>query len=247
MIPKVGSPVASMIILVLLGGQTWRSWMPNNTTTNLPVILEARDGFSQKELKKIEEHIQANGRQPLPTHLSSRMFEVYISGASLADIAKTFPECNQSSILYTAYHYNWPAERDEFVSSLQERIKQKLLYSKYQQLELVHNMIQVAHVEANNAMMAYIKNPCDKNLPKTLKIQSIKDLQMAIEMISSIVGQDNHKMFTFRVDPDTESNNVKPNKKPSKITDNIAKDVLRALNNKEADVIDAEIQEEVKK
>jgi TolB-like protein len=60
--------------------------------------------------------------------------------------------------------------------------------------------------------------------------------------MSSIVGQDNHKMFTFRVDP---MDDMKSNQKSSKMTDSLAKNVLKALNKKEPEIIDAEVQVQV--
>lgn len=136
------------------------------------------------------------GLKPLPPHVSEKMFESYLSGLSFSEVSKMYPEFSSSAVMFTGYHYNWPAMRDEMVMDIQERVKQKVLYSKFQQLELVGNMIHVAHAEANQAMQNYIKNPSERNLPRILRIKTIRDLSTAIEMMSQIIGQDQHRSIS---------------------------------------------------
>jgi hypothetical protein len=142
--------------------------------------------------------------------------------------------------MYTAWHYNWGAMRDDLFLDLQERVKQKVLYSKFQQLELVGNMISVAHVQANQAMQAYIKNPTERNLPKALRINTIKDLALAIEMMSQIIGQDQHKSISV-------SGNISTGQTPpgqslgqgaiaGALSDATANELIKALNRKKRKV-----------
>jgi hypothetical protein len=180
------------------------------------------------------------------------MLELYVGGASLAEVQRHFHEYSLSSICYTAYHYGWPSLRDEITLDIQSRIKQKVLYSKYQQLDLVSTMIQVAHVEAMNAMQMYLKNPNDRNLPKTLRIKTIRDLQQAIEMMSQVIGQDNSKNISI-----TGNIVTTPGQEPEKqtgsvegiLTEATAKSLLKAMNKKttDPDVVDAEVVSETKK
>jgi hypothetical protein len=193
---------------------------------------------------KIQEYQDKQGPVPLPPQVSEKIFETYVNGSSLAEVCKFYNEYSPGMIIFTAYHYNWPAIRDEISLDLQTRVKQKVLYSKYQQLELVSTMIQVAHVETMQAMQLYLKNPNDKNLPKTLRIKSLKDLQMAIEMMSQVIGQDNSKNISI-----TGNINTTTTEEPAKQSGNIqevlteatAKSLLKAMNQKgkaEAEVVE---------
>lgn len=161
------------------------------------------------------------------------MFETYLAGASFPEVSKMYPEFSPTAVLFTGYHYGWPTLRDEMVLDLQERVKQKVLYSKFQQLELVGNMIHVAHVEANQAMQAYIKNPSERNLPRILRIKTIVDLSRAIEMMSQVIGQDQHKSISV-------TGNITANPQPGlppptsagQLTEATAAALIKSLNGK---------------
>ena len=144
-----------------------------------------------------------------------------------------YSEYDSGAIHYTAYHYDWPLNRDELTIDVQDRIKQKILNSKHMQLELVDNMIKVAHAEAMSAFKAYLKHPCDRNIPKTFRIKSIRDLAEAIDMMSKIVGQDNIKKMEI-VKSDKEDESESKNKKAkvieSDLSEKTAKDLLTAIN-----------------
>jgi hypothetical protein len=159
-------------------------------------LVEQKQGFSKRELTQIQQYVDEVGHVPLPPLVVEKMFERYLAGSSFLDITKAFPEYSRESILYSAWKYDWPMERDQFVTELQSRMRHKIVYSKFQQLELVSNMIGVAYVEANQAMQAYIKHPCDRNIPKILRIKSVKELYQAIEMMAMVIGQDNNKTVT---------------------------------------------------
>lgn len=198
---------------------------------------------------KVQEHLDKVGPQPLPPQIAEKMFESYLGGSSLAEVSRHFNEYSQASIYYTAYHYNWPSIRDEVIADIQGRIKQKVLFSKYKQLELVDTMIKVAHVEAMQAMQLYLKNPNDKNLPKNLRIKSIKDLQAAIEMMSQIIGQDNSKNISITGNITTTSEEPAegkggPTTVEGALTEATAKALLKAMNKKDssAEVVDVDIK-----
>ena len=157
------------------------------------LTIEPKVGFSRFELIKIDTYFTSKGPVPLPPQVAQMLFESYLNGSSLSDICRMYSEYDSLAVHYTAYHYDWPLNRDELTVDMQDRIKQKILSSKMQQLELVDGMIKVAHIEAMNAIRSYIKHPCDKNIPKIFRIKSIKELSDAIEMMGRIVGQDNIK------------------------------------------------------
>lgn len=187
----------------------------------------------------------------MPPQVAQVLFENYLNGSSILDICKMYSEYDPLAIHYTAYHYDWPLNRDELTIDLQDRIKQKILHSKYQQLELVDGMIKVAHIEAMNSIRTYIKHPCDKNMPKTFRITSIKELSEAITMMERIVGQDNiKKVEMIKKEVDATSEDMKDDAKAKKaaseaatvaaakivenksdeLTEKTAKELLAALN-----------------
>ena len=221
--------------------------MSSDTSKEL-MKVEQRDGFSKTDLQKVQEHLDKVGPVTLPPHVAEKMFETYIGGSSLAEVSKYNSEYSQGSIYYTAYKLCWPQIRDEICVELQSRIKQKVLHSKYQQLELVGTMIQVAHIEAMNAMYTYLKHPNDKNLPKTLRIKSIRDLSIAIEMMANIIGQNQHKQIDIvgsiltKTEAPSNAKNVSVDGALSEIT---AKALLKAMNKKDPEpevIVDAEVE-----
>ena len=210
--------------------------------------IEPKVGFSKTELSKIQEYVKQEGLNPLPPHVLPKMFESYLSGSSLSEVAKLNSEFSSSAILYSAYQYNWPAMRDEIVMDLQERVKQKVLYSKFQQLELVGDMIQVAHAEAHQVMQAYIKNPSERNLPKILRIKNIRDLSMAIEMMSQIIGQDQHKSISVTGNITSNPTPGTPPPAAGMLTEATAAALIKSMNKKKkgnnttnAEIIDGEV------
>jgi len=178
----------------------------------------------------IQKYVNDVGPVALPPLACEKVFEQYLSGSTFMEICKMYPDYSRESILYSAWRYNWPEERDTYIIELQARLRQKVLYSKMQQLELVSNMITVAHAEANNAMLAYIKYPNDRNLPKTLRIKTIRDLSMAIEMMASITGQDNNK--TVKVDGEVQMNSTLDSGSGDKkaLTSELATELLKQIS-----------------
>lgn len=200
----------------------------------------------------MQEHLDKTGPVPLPPQAAEKAFEAFLGGASLAEVCKFHAEYSTALVVYTAYHYNWPAIRDEIIIDLQSRVKQKVLYSKYQQLELVSTMIQVAHVETLQAMQLYLKNPNDRNLPKTMRIRTIKELAMAIEMMSQVIGQDQHKSISISGNIETITETIKksPDSVEGMLTEATAKGLLKAMNQKnkpDVEVIDAQLVSEATK
>lgn len=192
--------------------------------------IEPKVGFSKTELTKIESYINQKGSQPLPPQVAEKLFESFLNGSSLAEICRMFSEYDSGAIHFTAYHYDWPLARDELAIDIQSRIKQKILNSKFKQLELVDSMIKVAHVEAMQAFNVYLKHPNDRNLPKTFRIKSIKDLSIAIDMMSTIVGQDNVKKIEMIDGGKKEQEEEKSANAVAELTEETAKQVLKALN-----------------
>lgn len=192
--------------------------------------LDPKVGFSKTELTKIENYVNNKGTQPLPPQVAEKLFESYLNGSSLAEICRMYSEYDSGAVHYTAYHYDWPLNRDDLAIDIQSRIKQKILNSKFKQLELVDSMIKVAHVEAMQSFHAYLKHPNDRNLPKTFRIKSIKDLAIAIDMMSTIVGQDNVKKIEMIDGGKKDLEDDKPTKAAAELTEETAKQVLKALN-----------------
>jgi hypothetical protein len=186
-------------------------------------------------MQRIEQYINLKGLVPLPPQVTEKLFEVYMGGSSLAEIARMYTEYDSGAICYTAYHYDWPGMRDDLTIDLQSRIKQKILHSKFQQLELVDSMIKVAHTEAMQSFQSYLKFPNDRNLPKTFRIKSIKDLQSAIDMMSTIVGQDNVKKIEM-IEGKPQDNSPKTDSTGKVLSEETAKDLLTALNKKKSEV-----------
>jgi len=211
------------------------------------MTVEQKVGFSKTELVKVQEHLDKNGPTTLPPLAAEKMFETYLGGASLAEVSRFYNEYSANAIYFTAYHYNWPAARDEFALDIQQRVKQKVLYSKYQQIELVGTMIQVAHTETMQAMQLYLKNPNDRNLPKTLRIKTIKELSMAIEMMGNIIGQDNNKRIDVTGNITTtpaDSDKPAAPQVEGALSEATAKAFLTALNKKDKqqpEIIEAEV------
>lgn len=139
-----------------------------------------------------------------------------------------YGEYESGAIHFTAYHYDWPLRRDDLTIDIQERIKQKIINSKFQQIELVDSMIRVAHVEAMQSFQSYIKHPCDKNLPKTFRIKTIKDLEAAIDMMAKIIGQDNMKRV--EIIKTSKDDDVPKQSSEAELSDKNAKDLISALN-----------------
>lgn len=247
MIPRHGSLDASEITLDRPGPLLQRCSVSSNTSAALTKV-EQKVGFSKTELVKVQDHLDKNGPTTLPPLVAEKMFEQFLGGSSLAEVARFYSEYSTNAVYFTAYHYNWPAQRDEYALDIQTRVKQKVLHSKYQQIDLVGTMIQVAHTETMQAMQMYLKNPNDRNLPKTLRIKTIKELSMAIEMMGNIIGQDNNKRIdvtgNITTSPSEPTGNTALPQVEGALTEATAKALMTSLNKKakpDPEVIDAEV------
>ncbi len=150
----------------------------------------------------------------------------------MTEIIKMHPEYEAGCILYTAYHYDWCRDRDEYFQEIQGRLKQKAIVSTSQQLDLVSGLIHAAWAETMPALLAYVKHPCEKNIPKTLKIKSLKDLQLAISMMSTITGQSNNKSVTLNGEITVDNDCNRLGESTGTLNDEMVVQMLKSIVNK---------------
>ena len=131
-------------------------------------------GLSEEEIKLGEKFLRKNKTASALKELeAAKLFELYLLGDSLSKIAQQFPSYPLGQIILTAALRGWPHDRDKMMSTLQDRVRAKVVKSVLEQVDFLTSMMGVANAEHLEGMIRYIQDPINNPKP-AMRISNIK-------------------------------------------------------------------------
>jgi hypothetical protein len=197
-------------------------------------------GLTAEEVSLANKWLRQHGTAGcVGTYESVKLFELYLMGQSLQQIQAAYPQYTLGQLALTCAQRKWYYERIRMSSTLQERVRARVIKSVLDQVDLLTAMLSVASVEHQQQMEAYIKDPKTAPLPE-FRIKSIKDYQAVADTL--------HKIVVAAADPSGTSK-----RKTGSVYDNLLSAPLEEQqkvkqlsndNNKELSILDVEFTEE---
>lgn len=118
---------------------------------------------------------------------AAKLYELFLLGDSFQKLATQFPQYPVGQIILTAALRGWTHDRDKMLSTLQDRVRAKVVKSVLEQVDFLTAMMSVANTEHLDAMIKYIQDPMNNPKP-AMRITNIKEYKEVSENLYKIVA-----------------------------------------------------------
>lgn len=118
---------------------------------------------------------------------AAKLYELFLLGDSFQKLSLQFPQYPIGQIILTAALRGWAHDRDKMLSTLQDRVRAKVVKSVLEQVDFLTTMVSVANTEHLDAMMKYIQDPINNPKP-SMRITNIKEYKEVSENLYKIVA-----------------------------------------------------------
>ena len=149
---------------------------------------EEKYGLSEEEIKLATKYLRKNKTAGALTDLdAAKLYEMYLLGDSISNIAQQFPQYPIGQIALTAALRGWVKDRDRMMHTLQDRVRAKVVKSVLDQVDFLTQMMAVANAEHLEAMIKYVQDPLNNPKPP-LRVTNIKEYKDVAETLYKIVA-----------------------------------------------------------
>jgi hypothetical protein len=147
--------------------------------------IEEKEGLDQVQISRAESYLILHGNTPLSDVEASPMFEAFLVGYSIEEVADRYSHVDKARLILTSALGKWQKKRQEVASSIYDRVRAKLIRSVVEQVDYMTDQLAVVSTEAKSATLAYLKDPVNNPLPPN-RIKSIKEYRDAIEALTKL-------------------------------------------------------------
>lgn len=169
----------------------------------LPFDDKARSLLTQTDYEDMSEYMEAK-KPELALVTANKMFELFMNGSDVDEIWKLNPAFPKAAINWCRIKYDWDRMMKEHVFKIQQRIADKVMKAQLEATSLYADIISAANKKHSDNLKKYLQTGDEKYLRKTIDINSIHQLQKAVDGLQKATNQD--KRFTV-----TEEKNVNVN------------------------------------
>lgn len=154
--------------------------------SNLPTIPELTTDITEDEMKKIERYTEDGmpGISSITPSQVYQMLDLYLGGSTYTQIASTL-EKKKAIILYLAHSNNWYAVKKEYMSEIQEKIKNRVVDSKLRSQEFMLLLVQAWQKRIGKQLTKYLSTNDEDNM-ENVNLKEVAQLMKAIELINEL-------------------------------------------------------------
>jgi len=164
---------------------------------------EERYGLSEEEYKLARKYLRAHKTKGALKDMDAvKIYELFLLGDSFQKLAQQFTHLPIGQIILTAALRGWVKDREKMTTSLQDRVRAKVVKSVLDQVDFLTSMMSVANTEHLDVMIKYIQDPV-RNPKPSMRVTSIKEYKDVAETLYKIIsgattpsrGKDKPAMF----------------------------------------------------
>jgi hypothetical protein len=189
--------------------------MTQESTTNKPEIIDVEvtgvDGkplsFKDKARALLSESdytdlmAYVDGKKPeLALSTANSFFELYMNGVDVDSIHSLNAAFPKSAINWCRIKYDWDHMLKEHIHKLQSRIADKVMKAQLEATALYADIITAANKKHSINLRKYIQTGDESYLKKTMDINSVHQLQKAVEGLQKVTNQDKNFTLTSKED-----------------------------------------------
>ena len=149
---------------------------------------DERLGLTDEEIKLAEKWLRKHKTAgALHDGEALKLFELFMIGTSFMDMHLQYPQHPMGQILLTAALRQWCRDREKLMSSLQDRVKAKIVKAVVESVDFLTSTLSVAGTEHLNQMRQYVADPVNNPAPK-LRIGTLKEYKDVLETLQKLVS-----------------------------------------------------------
>lgn len=133
------------------------------------------------------------------------MLNLFVNGSTCLEIQNLNQGITEKDVVYCRVRNRWDEQRDEYVQSLTQKIKIKLLNQKLESLDHVTNVLQAYHKSENEQLLRYIQTGKEEDRPKTW-INGSSTYKATIEILQKLTGEDRVQKIKTEQNINVQSN-----------------------------------------
>ena len=157
----------------------------------LPAIqedLSITPGWSSREMKELEQ-VEKEGAKAISPSLAASMFALFLEGYSCAEIVKQNKNFSEGDILYCRKKFKWDEEKDRYAFDLNKQMREKLVKTKLEAIEMLTNTLSVMHTAKREGHLKYLQTKKAEDLPTGWDL-SPTQYKSIFETIQKVTGED---------------------------------------------------------
>lgn len=149
---------------------------------------EEKYGLTEEEVKLATRYLRKHKTAGALDELdAAKLFEMFLLGDTLTKVNQQFPQYELGQITLTAALRKWPKDREKMLTTLQDRVKAKVVKSVLEQVDFLTAMLSVSNAEHLSDMVKFAQDPANNPKPD-LRIESIKEYKDVVETLHKIVA-----------------------------------------------------------
>lgn len=166
--------------------------------------------LSEEEYESVKKYLESGGKR-LSTETATSFFSMYLNGYDTKEIFRLNKAFPYESILIAKVTGNWDKEKEDYLSKLQENIKEKLIKAQLESINFLSDLLSATHKKHGDKLKKFLTSGNEKDLEGTMSVDSVSQLLKVVEGLNKITGQDRPKAndTTINVNIDQRSvNNI---------------------------------------
>jgi hypothetical protein len=185
-------------------------------------LKKAQELLPEDEFTRLKNYIES-GKHPLAPDVCAKFFELYLNGSDCKEIHRLNKGFPYEAILWARIKYNWDETRDQYIQSLQDHIKEKVIKAQLETTGLISDILVATNRRYSDKIKRYLQTGDEAELKGVLNIDSINGLLKLMDGLLKITGQDK---VTKTISEVKNTTNVNINTNNEKISPETAAKIL---------------------
>jgi hypothetical protein len=191
------------------------------------ILSKAEKMLSVPRFNMLKAYIEKGGH-PLAPDTASKFFELYLGGVEPEEIHRLNKAFPYEAIIWSALKFDWQTKRDEYIATLQDTVRDKVIKAQLETTGLLADMLTAANKHHGDKIKRYIMTGEAADLDGALNIDSITNLLKIVNGMRDITGQSNTQKIKTE-NTQTLNLNVKSDKNTGSMDAETAAEILAVI------------------
>lgn len=154
-------------------------------------VVRVESHLNEREEVALQQHLKAREPGLSPT-LQAEMFELYLKGATLEEIARVNKGIRLGAIVRAWKEGDWHNRRLLYLKGLFDGLRERVQQAQGESVTFLSDLLATAHKLHGDKLRRYLQTGDEKELGD-LAIKNLGQYKMALELLLKATGQDGQK------------------------------------------------------
>lgn len=161
-------------------------------------------GKAERELTTVQYNLMKTyietGKHPLAPDTIASLFQLYLNGSSFEEIHRLNKAFPVESIYWASIKHDWEGQKQVYINSLQDGIRDKVIKAQLETTELLSTMLSAANKKNGDKLKKFLQTGDSTELKDTLNIENLGQLLKIVEGLQKLVQPGDAKQQKATVD-----------------------------------------------